>query len=391
MKDYMTGRRWWVLAAILALVAAACGGGAAVQPTTAPPATESPATPTSVYDVSLAGICPDKIVLQTDWFPEVEHGAAYNLIGPGGQIDAERGTYSGEIKDTGVQMEIRAGGPFIGFQPPVGQMYSDPEITLAYADTGDAIRNSGSLPTVAIVAPLQKSPQILMFDPATYDFQTVTDVKASGATVAHFEGSAFMEYLLGTGQLDPAQIDGSYDGSPARFVAEGGALVQQGFATNEPYKYANDIPEWGKPVDFLLLFDAGWTIYQSPIVVRPDDLGTYRSCWEKLVPMWQQSQVDYITNPAETNQVILDVVVAMNTFWTLSPELNDYAVQAMLDLGIISNGPDGTLGSFDLDRVQTLIDELVPIFQADGVDTMKEGVAPEDIVTNEFIDPSIGL
>lgn len=383
--------RWVVLAAALGLVAAACGGDETTTPTTAPPTTAAPTEPTSVYDVPLTGICPDKIVLQTDWFPEVEHGAAYNLIGPGGRTDPVAGTYTGEIKDTGVELEIRAGGPFIGFQPPVAQMYSDQAITLAYADTGDAIRNSGALPTVAIVAPLQKSPQILMFDPGTYDFQTVTDVKASGATVTHFEGSAFMDYLLGTSQLDPAQIDGSYDGSPARFVAEEGALVQQGFATNEPYKYANDIPEWGKPVDFLLLFDAGWTIYQSPIVVRPDDLGTYRDCWEKLVPMWQQSEVDYITSPAETNQVILDVVVAMNTFWTLSPELNDYAVQTMLDLGIVGNGPDGTLGSFDLDRVQTLIDELVPIFQANGVDTMKEGVTPEDIVTNEFIDESIGL
>lgn len=384
-------RGWWALAATMVLLAAAC----AEETVTPPTPTDGGTGPTtgSVYDADLTGICPNPIVVQTDWFPEVEHGATYNLVGPNGEINPETGTYTGEIKNTGVQMEIRAGGPFVSFAPPVSQMYADEAITLAYADTGDAIRQSKDFPTVAIIAPLEIGPQILMFDPATYDFQTVSDIKASGATVLHFEGSAFMDYLLGTGQLDPKQIDGGYDGGPSRFVAEGGAIVQQGFATNEPYKYENDIAEWKKPVEFLLLHDSGWTIYQSPIVVRPDDLTEFSACWEKLVPMWQQSQVDYITDPQETNDTILRIVEEQATFWVLSPELNDYAVQTMLDLGVVSNGPDETLGNFDIARVQTLIDQLVPIFQEKKppVRTMDPEVTPEDLVTNQFIDESIGL
>jgi hypothetical protein len=63
----------------------------------------------------------------------------------------------------------------------------------------------------------------------------------------------------------------------------------------------------------------------------------------------------------------------------------------MLDLGLVSNGPDGTLGNFDLSRVQQLIDTLLPMFDEQKLTSVREGVKAEDIVTNEFIDPSIGL
>jgi hypothetical protein len=392
MDRQARGRGWPMLAA-LGLVAAACGGDATTPTTTTtPPAATSPAeSPAgSVYDVDLTGICPDPLVLQTDWFPEVEHGGAYNLIGPGGTIDGSAGTYTGPLRDTGIQMEIRAGGPFIGFSSPTAQMYADENIFVAYADTGDQIKNYATLPAIGVIAPLEIGPQILMFDPASYDFQTVSDVGDSGATVLFFETAAFIDYLVGTGQLSEDQLDASYDGSPARWVAEEGKVVQQGFATNEPYKYENDIPEWSKPVDFLLLHDAGWKIYQSNIVVRPDDVTARAECLSKVVPMWQQSEVDYITSPDETNGLILQIVEEMATFWTLSEELNTDANQKMRDLGIVSNGPDSTLGNYDFDRIQTFMDEFIPIVTEKGVE-VPEGLTPEDIATNEFIDPNIAL
>ena len=51
-----------------------------------------------------------------------------------------------------------------------------------------------------------------------------------------------MEYLTGSGQLRPDQIDGTYDGTPANFVAAQGKDAQQGFATDEPYVYAEPAP-----------------------------------------------------------------------------------------------------------------------------------------------------
>jgi hypothetical protein len=382
--------RLWALLGVVALFAVACG-----EDTTAPPSSPRPtggATSPggSVYDVNLKGICPDKIILQTDWFPEVEHGASYNLIGPGGTIDAGKGTYTGPLRNTGVEMEIRAGGPFIGFSQPTAQMYSDENIFIAFADTGDQLKTYATLPAVGVVAPLEIGPQIVQFDPAQYDFNTVSDVKASGATVLYFEGAAWADYMVGTGQLDQSQLDASYDGSPARWVSSGGKVVQQGFATNEPYKYEHDIDGWKKPVDFLLLHDSGWTIYQSNIVTRPDNINKYFECFKKLVPMYQQSEVDYINNPEPTNNQILEIVKAMNTFWTLSPELNADAVQKMRDLKVVSNGPNSTLGDYDFDRIQEFMDTFIPILQGKGVE-VAGGLTPQRIATNEFIDPNIGL
>ena len=63
--------------------------------------------------------CPDPVVIQTDWFPESEHGAMYELFGDGDySIDAENlivtGTLHDGATDTGIGLEVRTGGPAIG-------------------------------------------------------------------------------------------------------------------------------------------------------------------------------------------------------------------------------------------------------------------------------------
>jgi len=41
---------------------------------------------------SLKGVCPDTVVLQTDWMPEAEHGFIYQMIGAGYTIARPRHT-----------------------------------------------------------------------------------------------------------------------------------------------------------------------------------------------------------------------------------------------------------------------------------------------------------
>jgi hypothetical protein len=66
----------------------------------------------------------------------------------------------------------------------------------------------------------------------------------------------------------------------------------------------------------------------------------------------------------------------------------DYSVQTQQDLGLVGNGNDGTHGNFDVDRVQTLIDQTTPIFTEQGTPP-KAGLTPADLVTNDYIDTSI--
>jgi len=338
----------------------------------------------------LADVCPNPLIIQTDWFPEPEHGHTYQLVGVDGVIDAENGTYKGEYKDTGLEIEIRAGGPYISFSPPNAQFYQDDDIFLAYVDTAAAIRSYGTTPVVAVFTSFETGPQILMWDPDDYDFESIEEIGESGATVLYFGGATYMDYLINKGALSQDQVDGSYDGSPTRFIAEDG-LVQQGFATNEPYRYENEIEGWMKPVDFLLIHDAPFEIYQSAVSVRAGDVENYRECLDLFVPIMQQAHVDYALDPEPINIRLDEIVKALASFWTSSIGTHNAASKAMIDLNLVTDGDNGYVGDMDEARIQNLIDELKPIFESQGIESFDPEVTANDIFTNEFLDTSIKL
>ena len=348
-----------------------------------------------VGPIDLSADCPVNIVIQTDWNPEAEQGNLYQLIGPDAVIDAENKAVSGPLfasgSYTGVNVEVRSGGPAIGFQTVTSQQYTDPDITLGYANTDEAVQLSADMPTTAVFAPFEVGPQIIMWDPATYpDVKTIADLGKTDAVVRYFGGAAYMEYLMGSGILPASHVDGSYDGTPASFIAADGKDAQQGFATVEPYVYENEIEDWAKPVAFQLIHDAGYPIYASALSVRTGDLESLSPCLTKLVPVIQQATVDYYTDPTATNDLILSAVSEFDNGWVYTPGVAAYSVQAQQDLGLVGNGSDDTVGNFDLDRVQKIIDITTPLFEEQGTPPAS-GLTPSSIVTNEFIDPAIGF
>ena len=163
----------------LCLVAlAACGGSDAATEEITEETTAAVEATTEV--ASLAGVCPDTITFQTDWNPESEHGFLYNLVGDGYEVDAAGLRVTGALvskgQDTGVKVQVRAGGPAVGFTSPTSLMYSDPDIFLAFVSTDGAVQDSGEFPTMTVVAPFNINPQIIMWDPATYpDVKTIAD------------------------------------------------------------------------------------------------------------------------------------------------------------------------------------------------------------------------
>jgi hypothetical protein len=62
----------------------------------------------------------------------------------------------------------------------------------------------------------------------------------------------------------------------------------------------------------------------------------------------------------------------------------------MKDDRILSNGDDATVANLDLRRVQRLIDITGPIF-AIQKKPIRDGLRPQDVATNEFIDDTIGF
>jgi hypothetical protein len=241
------------------------------------------------------------------------------------------------------------------------------------------------------VAPLEFSPQILMWNPEKLSISRFQDVGNSGAKVLVFEGGVWIDYLVARGWINQSQVDTSHDGSPTRFVASEGAIVQQGFATSEPYQYQFDIKEWGKPVKFLMIKNSGYVPYAEPLAAKPDVVNAKRACFKLLVPLIQQAQVDYMAKPGPVNDKLVDIVTEQKTFWVLSKAGNAWNTQQQAKLGIVQNGPNCTLGDFNQKRMQQLINLLKPIYTAKGIDTFDPNLKAATIGTNEFIDPKIHL
>jgi hypothetical protein len=196
--------------------------------------------------------------------------------------------------------------------------------------------------------------------------------------------------LIGAGIVKQSQADDSYDGKPDAFVADGGKSAQQGFATAEPYLYQHEIPQWNKPVKYQLVSQAGYDYYGEALATKPENLTKYADCFKAIVPIFQSADLLMKSNPVPTENFIVNVVKKQNSGWVYDAGEAAYAVQASLANKIVSNGPDTTVGNFDDAKLAKLISIAAPILAKSGV-TIKPGLKPSDIATNQFIDPSIGF
>jgi hypothetical protein len=378
-----------LLAAVVLMSTAACGSSssqAGGQPVASAAAEGS--------QLSLKGVCPAVIKVQSSWYPQVEHAALYQLLGAGSRIDAEKKSVTGPLVasavDTGVRLEIRAGGPAIGNQPVSAQMAADPSITIGMLNSDELIQQSQAHPLLGVVAPLEIDPQVIFWDPKAHpDWHTIADIGQTSSKILYFQNIPFMSYLLGAGILRPSQVDSSYDGNPARFVASRGTIAVQGYVTNEPWAWQHEVPQWGKPLDYQLINDTGYPNYANLLAIRPADQQKLDGCLRRLVPIIQRAQVQFMTKPGPAVDLIVKAVAAQHGF-TYSKALADYAVTAMRDQGIVANGLDHTLGNFQDDRMQRLITILTPIFTGQH-QQIKAGLTVNDLVTNRYIDPTIGL
>lgn len=387
----MINRRFRSIAAITIssiFALAACGGESQTEESLIPDSSIG-------AEINLSTVCPSTVVVQTDWWPQAEHGFVYQLLGSGYTVNAEEMSVTGPLtsqgKPTGVDIQINAGGPSIGFDPVISRMYSKPEILLGFMGTDIAISQSEEYPTIGVVAPFNINPQIIMWDPSTYpDIRTIEELRDAGVKVLYFRNVAYMKYLTGAGILNEDQVEDSYDGFPEQFVTAGGTVAQQGFGTNEPIFYETKLDKWMKPIRYQYLHETGWNPYAQTLAVTPDNKTTYNDCLAELVPLIQQAQLNYVLDPSATNAIIVDVVQTLNPTTQYDFELAMASADKQVVDRLVSNSPDGILGSFDLTRVDDFIATAAPIYSARG-DKVREALTANDLVTNEYLDPSITL
>jgi hypothetical protein len=375
-------------------VAAACGSDdeEATPATDAPEGTEAAAA-TTVAGTEAPGttaaageaVCPEKLVIQTDWFPELEHGGTYQLIGTEGTISKDLVNYSGPVQPqyaVGGLKEIEINT--IKFDKANASVLLDGEADFAYITAADVIRDASAVDMVMIAKTLDKDPQMVMWDPAQFDIQTPEDIAASGAPVVHFPGTGYIDYMIGQGYMTADQSDPSYDGSDAKFVATNGGIIQQGFATNEVFKYENEIA-WkdGAPadVDFFTVGDMGFNNYPAVITMMRSRMEELDACLTLLVPAMQQAWIDFLNDPTPIMDKMIEINEVHDGFWGLSASINEGGFALVESDGYAVNSPDGTYCSLDEARMQELYDTVKPLYDEQGVEIAADVAS---VYTNKY-------
>ncbi|WP_425053642.1 hypothetical protein [Psychromarinibacter sp. S121] len=352
------------------------------------------------YTTPLADVCPNPLILQKDWLMQAEHGPILQMIGSGGTM--ETGVYKGPLGSTGIELQVLEGGGGIGLGDGetafsalfMGNSKAGVRPHLGYHELDNAFIFSSRFPAVGVFAPLDVAPTVLLWDEATYPdgFASIDDLKAfaeadSGKIYVSTIARTFGKFLVDEGVPEAAFVEG-YRGDGENFVVNNGTWLNQGFLTSEVYKFENG-NNWEKPIGYVTLNDLGYVNYTGMVSVAKDRMDELAPCLEKLVPIMQQAAVDFAKDPAEVSELI----VAFNdggfgtSWWKTDAELVSYAATTMPETGIIGNGTNDTIGDFDMDRVAAILEIVKP-----GLDERADpDVTPEDVVTNRFIDPSIGL
>lgn len=377
------------LAITLVVVLAACGNTPSSETTVSSPTDTTDETTPIVDTNDLSDTCVSPIVVQTDWYPQAEHGGIYELLGSDYTVDAQRGATTGSLvfqgADTGVDLEIRAGGPFIE-SPVVTELFLDDAIMFGYVGSDVALSRYGEAPTLAVFNALTINPQVILWNASEHPgVTTIAEIANEVPAVSVFGDRPYMRYLVSEGVVPNDKVDTNYKGSLMLATDD---IAHQGFATSEPFRYAN-LESGSIETAYQLVHDAGWTSYPQNLAINKLRLETLRPCLAKLVPMMQQAQIDFVASPDRTVATILDVVEQFDTTWSQSAELANYAIATMKELGIVGNGDTTTFGDFESPRLDDFIVRATPILREQGL-TVPDLTA-SDIATNEFLNPDITL
>lgn len=378
------------VAASLVVALAACSSTTTTSETTIDTKSDAVTETSTVGNpLDLADVCASPVVVQTDWYPQAEHGGVYELLGDDYTVDAQNGSTTGSLvfqgTDTGVDLEIRAGGPFIE-SPVVTELFLDDAITFGYVGSDVALSRYGEAPTLAVFNALVINPQVILWNASKHPaVSTIAEIAKEVSAVSVFGDRPYMRYLVSQGVVASDKVDTNYKGSLMLATDD---IAHQGFATSEPFRYAN-LESGAIDTAYQLVHDAGWTSYPQNLAINKLRLEVLRPCLAKLVPMMQQAQIDFVTSPDRTVATILDVVTQLDTTWSQSADLANYAVATMKQLGIVGNGDTSTFGDFESPRLDDFITRAVPILREQGLPIPE--LAARDIATNEFLNPDISL
>lgn len=342
--------------------------------------------------------CPADIRIQTDDLPRVEWGFLYRLLDPDALrvgADSVSAPLLVDGEPSGSRLTILLDDPHDGVSANA-DLYDDESILLGAVDTDVAILDAVRYPTVGVFAPLLRDPRIAYWDARVYPGVTTvqgvgTRLTPDGTALVPFvttPGDPFGDYAVGARMLTPEQILSDPGPSIPGFIDAGGIPAQTGDLLTDPYAFERLT---GSPEGFAsqLLDDAGYERDAGVLSARPQTLVRYADCLEVLVPVLQRALVEYLSEPAATTELLVELSAQFGDEG-YDAELAAAALDLLEEHDLVGNGRNDTIGDIEMGRVRDLVEKAIPAWRRAEVSIPSE-VEADDIVTNRFIDRSIGL
>jgi NitT/TauT family transport system substrate-binding protein len=296
-----------------------------------------------------------RVVLQTDWFPQAEHGGFYQALA------------KGYYREAGLDVEIRSGGNAAGIKLPVAK--GDVDFGM-YRSDDLIVAASRGLPLIIVAATLQHDPQALLVH-AESPVREFRDLAGRAVTAPlSMTWIPFIQKKYGIHfDLKPANY------ALGAFLADRSA-IQQCMVTNEPF-FAG---QHGVEVRTLPLGEAGYDSYHT-IFCRRELVRAEPALVRAFVAASLRGWRDYVTgDPAPAHGLILGRNAQMTV------EQLAFSRGELIRRGLVSgDGSRGeAVGELSLQRLSAQIDVLLDLKLLDAP------VAVGTIATREFLPPCRG-
>lgn len=291
-------------------------------------------------------------ILQLNWFPESEHGGAYQA--------AADGLY--EQADLEVTIQAGGQGTRVGPELELGRCH------FAFANADDVVlaRNSG-LDVVAVMAALQNHPRCIM---VRKDSGVETFDDLAGKTLQREDGRAFVQFMREKGVLKGVQ-EVPYHGSIAPLVADPN-IAMQAYVFAEPLLAKQE----GIEVNTLMVSDLGFNPYSSVLVTSGKLIREQPERVKKFVAATQQGWQNYFQDSTKGNEAIL----AANKHG-MTAEALSFGSEQMRSLAMPEGMSPDQVGSMSLERWQTLLDQMSQLGLIDA-----KAVKASECFTTKFLD-----